>query len=84
MLGRELKRLGTQAAIYGLGGIISRLVAVFLLPVYTVYLGLPTRRIDGDCSAPDRRHRWVGVEELDLTREALSAFDAREVKKSPA
>ena len=39
MLVRELKRLGTQSAIYGLGGIISRLIAVFLLPVYTVYLG---------------------------------------------
>jgi len=39
MLARELKRLGTQSAIYGLGGVISRLIAVFLLPVYTVYLG---------------------------------------------
>ena len=39
MLVRELKRLGTQSAIYGLGGIVSRLIAVFLLPVYTVYLG---------------------------------------------
>jgi O-antigen/teichoic acid export membrane protein len=38
-LTRELKRLGTQSAIYGLGGIVSRLVAVFLIPVYTVYLG---------------------------------------------
>ena len=35
----ELKRLGTQSAIYGLGGILSRLIAIFLLPVYTVYLG---------------------------------------------
>jgi O-antigen/teichoic acid export membrane protein len=39
VLARELKRLGTQSAIYGLGGIISRLIAVFLLPIYTVYLG---------------------------------------------
>ena len=39
MLARELKRLGSQSAIYGLGGIVSRLIAVFLLPVYTVYLG---------------------------------------------
>jgi O-antigen/teichoic acid export membrane protein len=38
-LTRELKRLGTQSAIYGLGGIVSRLIAVFLLPIYTVYLG---------------------------------------------
>jgi O-antigen/teichoic acid export membrane protein len=39
VLARELKRLGTQSAIYGLGGIVSRLIAVFLLPIYTVYLG---------------------------------------------
>jgi O-antigen/teichoic acid export membrane protein len=38
-LSRELKRLGTQTAIYGLGGVVSRLIAVFLIPVYTVYLG---------------------------------------------
>ncbi len=38
-LTRELKRLGTQSVIYGLGGIVSRLIAVFLIPVYTVYLG---------------------------------------------
>jgi len=38
-LTRELKRLGTQSAIYGLGGVVSRLIAVFLIPVYTVYLG---------------------------------------------
>jgi O-antigen/teichoic acid export membrane protein len=39
VLEKQLKRLGTQSAIYGLGGIVSRLIAVFLLPVYTVYLG---------------------------------------------
>jgi O-antigen/teichoic acid export membrane protein len=39
MLSRELRRLGKQSAIYGLGGVLSRLIAVFLLPVYTVYLG---------------------------------------------
>ncbi len=39
MLVRELKRLGTQSVIYGLGGIVSRLIAFFLLPIYTVYLG---------------------------------------------
>ena len=38
-LARELRRLGTQSAIHGLGGIVSRIVAVFLIPVYTVYLG---------------------------------------------
>ena len=39
MLARELKRLGSQSAIYGLGGILSRLIAVFLLPSTRVYLG---------------------------------------------
>jgi O-antigen/teichoic acid export membrane protein len=38
-LTRELKRLGAQSAIYGLGGMLSRLIAIFLLPIYTVYLG---------------------------------------------
>ncbi len=38
-LTRELRRLGGQSAIYGLGGILSRLIAIFLLPIYTVYLG---------------------------------------------
>jgi O-antigen/teichoic acid export membrane protein len=38
-LSDELKRLGKQSAIYGLGGVVSRLIAVFLIPVYTVYLG---------------------------------------------
>jgi O-antigen/teichoic acid export membrane protein len=39
MLSRELRRLGKQSAIYGLGGVLSRLIAVFLLPVYARYLG---------------------------------------------
>jgi O-antigen/teichoic acid export membrane protein len=38
-VGTQLKRLGSQSAIYGLGGILSRLIAVFLVPLYTVYLG---------------------------------------------
>jgi O-antigen/teichoic acid export membrane protein len=38
-LTKELKRLGTQSVIYGLGGVLSRLIAIFLLPIYTVYLG---------------------------------------------
>jgi O-antigen/teichoic acid export membrane protein len=38
-LAPQLKRLGKQSAIYGLGGVLSRLIAIFLLPVYTVYLG---------------------------------------------
>src|SRR5437763_7376915 len=39
MLGTQIKRLATQSAIYGLGGIVSRLLAVLLLPLYTSYLG---------------------------------------------
>jgi O-antigen/teichoic acid export membrane protein len=35
----QLKRLGSQSAIYGLGGILSRLIAVFLVPLYATYLG---------------------------------------------
>lgn len=38
MLGRELRRLARHSAIYGLGGIVSRLLAVALLPLYTSYL----------------------------------------------
>ena len=33
-----MRRLGKHSAVYGLGGIVSRLIAVFLLPVYTRYL----------------------------------------------
>jgi O-antigen/teichoic acid export membrane protein len=39
MLAAQLKRLVKQSAIYGLGGIVSRLLAVLLLPLYTSYLG---------------------------------------------
>ena len=39
MLAGQLKRLVKQSTIYGLGGIISRLLAVLLLPLYTSYLG---------------------------------------------
>jgi O-antigen/teichoic acid export membrane protein len=37
-LGAELRRLGRHSAVYGLGGIVSRVLAVFLLPLYTRYL----------------------------------------------
>jgi O-antigen/teichoic acid export membrane protein len=37
-LGSELKRLGKHSAIYGLGGLVSRILAVLLLPLYTHYL----------------------------------------------
>jgi O-antigen/teichoic acid export membrane protein len=38
MLSRELNRLAKHTAIYGLGGLVSRLLAVLLLPLYTHYL----------------------------------------------
>jgi O-antigen/teichoic acid export membrane protein len=37
-LGRELKRLARHSAIYGIGGLVSRVLAVLLLPLYTHYL----------------------------------------------
>ena len=37
-LAAQLKRLVRHSAIYGLGGIVSRLLAVILLPLYTDYL----------------------------------------------
>ena len=38
LLAAQLARLGKHSAIYGLGGIVSRVIAVFLLPVYTRFL----------------------------------------------
>jgi O-antigen/teichoic acid export membrane protein len=37
-LGAQMKRLGRHSAVYGLGGLVSRVLAVFLLPLYTRYL----------------------------------------------
>ncbi|MGH3077629.1 MAG: lipopolysaccharide biosynthesis protein [Gaiellaceae bacterium] len=37
-LGKELRRLGKHSAIYGFGGLVQRILAVLLLPVYTRYL----------------------------------------------
>ena len=34
----QLKRLAKHSAIYGLGGLVQRLLAVLLLPLYTSYL----------------------------------------------
>jgi O-antigen/teichoic acid export membrane protein len=34
----QLKRLARHSAVYGLGGIVSRVLAVLLLPLYTAYL----------------------------------------------
>ena len=35
---QQIKRLGKHSVIYGLGGLIQRIVAVLLLPLYTRYL----------------------------------------------
>lgn len=37
-LAKELKRLTRHTAIYGIGGLVSRILAVILLPLYTHYL----------------------------------------------
>jgi O-antigen/teichoic acid export membrane protein len=37
-LARELGRLARHSAVYGLGGLISRILAVLLLPLYATYL----------------------------------------------
>ena len=37
-LGHELKRLARHSVIYGIGGLVSRILAVLLLPLYTHYL----------------------------------------------
>ena len=37
-LGQELRRLGRHSAIYGLGGLVSRILATLLLPLYTHFL----------------------------------------------
>jgi O-antigen/teichoic acid export membrane protein len=34
----ELKRLGRHSLVYGIGGLVSRILAVLLLPLYTHYL----------------------------------------------
>jgi O-antigen/teichoic acid export membrane protein len=38
MLARRLRQLVGQSAVYGLGGLVSRVLAVLLLPLYTAYL----------------------------------------------
>jgi O-antigen/teichoic acid export membrane protein len=35
---QQLKRLAKHSVIYGLGGVVSRILAVLLLPIYTAYL----------------------------------------------
>ena len=38
MIAAQMKRLARHSAIYGLGGLVSRILAVLLLPLYTSYL----------------------------------------------
>jgi O-antigen/teichoic acid export membrane protein len=38
VLAGRLRQLAGQSAVYGLGGLVSRLLAVLLLPLYTAYL----------------------------------------------
>jgi O-antigen/teichoic acid export membrane protein len=38
VLAGQIKRLARHSAIYGLGGLVSRILAVLLLPLYTSYL----------------------------------------------
>ena len=37
-LATQMKRLGRHSTVYGLGGVVSRVLAVFLLPLYTRFL----------------------------------------------
>lgn len=37
-LAAQLRRLSSQSLVYGLGGLVSRILAVLLLPLYTRYL----------------------------------------------
>ena len=37
-IGGQLRRLSKHSAIYGIGGLVSRIIAVILLPLYTHYL----------------------------------------------
>jgi O-antigen/teichoic acid export membrane protein len=38
MLAQQIKRLASQSVIYGLGSVVSRILSVLLLPLYTSYL----------------------------------------------
>ena len=54
-LGAQLRRLGRHSAIYGIGGLVSRVIAVLLLPLYTRYLTPDRLRPDRDAARPDDR-----------------------------
>ena len=76
MLGTRLKQLAGQSAIYGLGGIVSRLITVFLLPIYTRYLDLWNQLVGGpfnhfiDVTIPSKFGSWGSIEFLGQRRAA--------------
>src|SRR5664280_1260722 len=39
MIRRQMTRLAQQSLVYGIGGVVSRLAAIFLIPVYTSFIG---------------------------------------------
>ncbi|MGC9974331.1 MAG: oligosaccharide flippase family protein [Gaiellaceae bacterium] len=39
MIRRQMARLAKQSLVYGIGGVISRLAAIFLIPIYTSFVG---------------------------------------------
>ena len=53
-LAEQIQRLGKHSVIYGLGGLIQRIVAVLLLPLYTRYLD-PSDYGAIEVSSPSRR-----------------------------
>ncbi len=64
-LSGQLKRLGKHSAIYGLGGLVSRILAVLLLPLYTHYLSTVRLRPDRDADrARHRAHDRAAVRDL--------------------
>ena len=64
----QLKRLAKHSAIYGIGGFVSRILAVLLLPLYTHYL---TR---ADYGASRRSSRCLAVLVIVLRLGIASAF----------
>ena len=38
MIRRQMTRLAKQSLVYGIGGVVSRLVAIILIPIYTTFL----------------------------------------------
>ena len=76
MLGAQIKRLAKQSAIYGLGGIVSRLLAIFLLPLYTTLPRHPRLREDrDDPRSDDGRRRHPALRNLERVLPLLLRLD---------